>query len=48
LLTRIDASVILERLLARFPDWEIAGTPTPLISPFVQGMIELPLRFRAA
>jgi cytochrome P450 family 109 len=46
LLTRVDSSVVLERLLARFPDWELTGEPTPIVSPFVQGIAKLPLTFR--
>jgi len=45
LLTRVDSSVVLERLLARFPDWELTGPPTPIVSPFVQGIARLPLKF---
>ncbi len=44
LLTRVDSSVILERLLARFPDWELVGTPTRVASPFVLGITDLPLK----
>jgi cytochrome P450 len=45
LLTRVDAGVIIERLLARFPDWEPAGTPQRWATPFLQGMSSLPLTF---
>jgi cytochrome P450 len=47
LLTRVDAGVIIERLLARFPDWELAGTPVRWATPFLQGMTSLPLAFHA-
>jgi cytochrome P450 len=45
LLARIDSTIIFERLLARFPDWELAGEPQRWASPFLQGMGRLPLRF---
>jgi len=45
LLTRVDAAVIIERLLARFPDWELAGAPQRWATPFLQGMKSLPLVF---
>jgi cytochrome P450 len=47
LLTRIFARQIYERVLARFPDWEFAGTPKRNPSPFVQSMASVPLRFHA-
>jgi cytochrome P450 len=47
LLARTDSTVIHERMLARFPDWELAGTPLRWANPFIQGMTSLPLRFRA-
>jgi cytochrome P450 len=45
LLARIDSTTIFERLLARFPDWELAGPPQRWATPFLQGMTSLPLRF---
>lgn len=45
LLARTDSVTILERLLARFPDWELAGSPVPWANPFIQGMGSLPLKF---
>jgi hypothetical protein len=45
LLARTDASVIYDRLLARFPRWEVAGPAQRWASPFIQGMGSLPLRF---
>jgi cytochrome P450 len=45
LLTRVDAAAIIERLLARFPDWELAGPPKRWATPFLQGMTSLPLTF---
>ena len=46
LLTRTDSTVIFERLLARFPDWELAGAPQRWANPFLQGLSTLPVRFR--
>lgn len=45
LLTRIDAAVVMERLVARFSDWELAGDPQFSPSPFVQGIARLPVKF---
>jgi cytochrome P450 len=45
LLARTDSRTIHERMLARFPDWELAGLPVRWASPFLQGMTSLPLRF---
>ena len=45
LLTRVDARVIIERLMARYPNWEINGTPQRWATPFLQGMRSLPLTF---
>jgi len=45
LLARTDAAIVFERLLARFPDWEPAGTPQRWGNPFLQGLGTLPLRF---
>jgi cytochrome P450 len=47
LLARTDSVVIHERLLARFPDWELAGVPVRWANPFIQGMTRLPLRFHS-
>ena len=46
LLARTDSTIIFERLLARFPDWEFAGTPVRWANPFLQGLGTLPLAFR--
>jgi cytochrome P450 len=46
LLARTDSTIIFERLLARFPDWELAATPTRWANPFLQGLGTLPLTFR--
>jgi len=45
LLTRVDTQAIMERVVARFPDWELAGTPQRFSNPFLAGMISLPVRF---
>jgi cytochrome P450 len=45
LLARTDSTVIQERLLARFPEWELAGVPVRWANPFIQGMTRVPLRF---
>jgi cytochrome P450 len=45
LLARTDATTIFERLLARYPDWELAGQPQRWGTPFLQGISTLPLRF---
>ena len=45
LLARTDATMIFERLVARFPDWELAGTPNRWANPFLQGLGTLPVRF---
>jgi cytochrome P450 len=46
LLARVDSAVILERLLARFGDWELAGAAETWSTPHLQGMTSLPLRFQ--
>jgi cytochrome P450 len=47
LLARTDSTIIFERLLARFPDWQLAGEPVRWANPFLQGLGTLPLRFSA-
>jgi cytochrome P450 len=46
LLARTDSAMIWERVLARFPDWELAGDPQRWANPFLQGLSSLPLRFQ--
>ena len=46
LLARTDSTTIFERLLSRFPDWELANPPERWGTPFLQGISSLPLRFR--
>jgi cytochrome P450 len=45
LLARTNSIMILERLFARFTDWEVAGPVQRWANPFIQGMASLPLRF---
>ncbi len=47
LLARTDATMIFERLVARFPDWELAGPVQRWANPFLQGLGTLPVRFRS-
>jgi cytochrome P450 len=47
LLARTDSATIFERLLARFPDWELAGAPQRWANPFLQGLGTLPVRFQS-
>ena len=47
LLARTDSRAIYERLLARFPDWKLAGPAKRWATPFLQGMTSLPLRFHS-
>ena len=47
LLARTDSQIIFERLLARFPDWELAGAPQRWANPFLQGLGTLPVRFQS-
>lgn len=45
LLTRVDSSVVVERLLKRFRAWELTGEASRVANPFVLGMSALPLKF---
>src|SRR5262249_46299415 len=47
LLARTDSTTIYERVLDRFPEWELAGAPQRWGSPFLQGMGRLPLKFQS-
>jgi cytochrome P450 len=47
LLARTDSTMIFERLLARFPEWELAGVPQRWANPFLQGLGALPVRFQS-
>lgn len=46
LLARTDATMILERLLAKFPDWELARPAQRWANPFLQGLSTLPVSFQ--
>jgi cytochrome P450 len=46
LLARTDATMIFERLLARFPDWELVGSAQRWANPFLQGLSTLPVKFQ--
>ncbi len=45
LLARVDSTTIFERLMAQYPNWELAGPAVRWGSPFLQGISSLPLRF---
>jgi methyl-branched lipid omega-hydroxylase len=45
LLARTNSVTILEHVVSRFPDWELAGPPVRWANPFIQGMAGLPLKF---
>jgi linalool 8-monooxygenase len=45
LLARTNARTIWERILARFSDWELAGEPETFSSPFIRGVLSLPISF---
>ncbi len=47
LLARTDATTIFERLLGRFPNWELGGAPQRWANPFLQGLSTLPVRFES-
>jgi cytochrome P450 len=47
LLVRTDAGMIIERLLARFPDWELTSEPPRWANPFLQGLGTVPVRFHS-
>lgn len=44
-LARLETRVVLERLLARMPDFQLNGTPEKSQSSFIRGLKTLPLRF---
>jgi cytochrome P450 len=45
-LARLEARVLFEELLARFPHFEVAGEPERLHSRLIHGVERLPVRFR--
>jgi cytochrome P450 family 109 len=47
LLARTVTTGVWERVVARFSDWELSGAPEPFSTPFIRGMVSLPLRFAA-
>ncbi len=46
-LARLEARVLFEELLARWPAFEPAGEPEPLLSSLMQGYVHLPVRLAA-
>lgn len=40
-LARLEARVVLEELLARFPDYEVVGEPLRLRSTLIEGLVEM-------
>lgn len=46
-LARLEARVMFEELLARWPRFELAGEPKPLLSSLMQGLVELPVKLSA-
>jgi cytochrome P450 len=47
LLARTNATVVYEGLVARYPQWELAGPAVRWANPFIQGMARLPLKFHS-
>ncbi|HVR04919.1 MAG TPA: cytochrome P450 [Solirubrobacteraceae bacterium] len=43
-LARLELRVLFEETLARFPEMELAGTPTAVLSPFINQLKTLPVR----
>jgi len=43
-LARLEAEIVLEELLARFPDYEVVGPPTFTPSTLTRSMDSLPVR----
>lgn len=46
-LARLEAQVLLEELIQRFPTWEITGTPRHIESLFRNGFYDMPVTFHA-
>jgi cytochrome P450 len=46
-LARLETRVLLEELIQRFPNWELAGTPRHIESLFRNGFYDLPVKFSA-
>ena len=45
-LARLEARVLFEELLARFPDFALAGEIVPLRSTLMNGLVRMPVTFR--
>jgi cytochrome P450 len=45
---RLEAKILLEELIGRFPSWEITGTPVRRRSVLENGFVSLPVTFQAA
>lgn len=46
-LARLEARVLFEELLARWPQWDLAGDVVPLESCLINGLVRLPVRLVA-
>jgi cytochrome P450 len=44
-LARLEARIMFEELLRRWPDWRLAGEPAHLSSCLINGLVHLPVRF---
>ena len=44
-LARMETRIVIERLFARMPDFQLNGTPEKSQSSFIRGLKTLPLRF---
>jgi cytochrome P450 len=44
-LARTEAQIFIERMLARFGDWEVLGTPERFTSSFINGLTRMDVRF---
>jgi cholest-4-en-3-one 26-monooxygenase len=47
-LARLELRILFEETLARFPEIELAGTPTVVLSPFINQLKTLPVRLARA
>jgi cytochrome P450 len=45
-LARLEAKVMFEELLRRWPDWQVAGDPVRYESTLINGLLHLPLQLR--
>jgi cytochrome P450 len=45
-LARLEARIMFEELLRRWPDWRLAGDPVHLESCLINGLVHLPVRLR--